>query len=259
MGLFTFIMKKAVPIPKLLNYESYAFIGPHPDDIEVGCAPTVAKLIAMGKRVCFIIATNGHYGTQDVELSKEKLVKIREQEAIRSAKILGVEDVRFLGFPDGGNYRVEDLKDKIAIELAKFKPDIIFTCDNHTKSETHPDHIKTGQATETAMLYCGFEVMMRDLGVHEAANPKGIAYYYTDKPNTYVNVSKYMNLKKKALEEHKSQFLCDEKAMNDFKMLNIYFKLQGVRYGMRRFSRYADAYRVLNTLHTHCAPDASKF
>lgn len=259
MGIFTFVMKKAVPVPKLLNYDSYAFVGPHPDDIEVACAPTVAKLTSMGKKVCFIIATDGQYGTQDENLPKDELVAIRQKEAIASAKLLGVDDVRFLGFPDGGSYSVEALRDKIAIELAKFKPDIIFACDNHVKSELHPDHIKTGRATEIAMLYCAFPLMMKDLGVNETATPKGIAYYYTDKPNTYVNVSKYMHLKNKALEEHKSQFLCDEQMINDFKLLQLFFKLQAVRYGMRRFCRYADAYRVLNTLHTHCVPDASKF
>lgn len=260
MGLFKFIIKRVVPIPKITKYDSFAFVGAHPDDIEVGCGPTVARLTAMGKRVCFIVATDGRYGTQDKNLDKNELIATRQQEAINAAKVLGVNDVRFLGFPDGGDYDVKKLKDKIAIELALFKPDIIFTIDNHVKAELHPDHIQTGQATETAMLYCYFPLMMRDLGVEETAKPKGIAYYYTDKPNSYVKVkSEHMKLRVKALNEHKSQFLCDDEMIKNYGLLCTLFKILGVRFGFRRLTRYADAYRVLSVLHTHCVPDASEF
>lgn len=260
MSLFTFIMKLAIPIPKILNHQSYAFIGAHPDDIEVGCGPTVAKLSAMGKRICFIIATDGRYGTFDSTLDRDELIKTRQEEAIQAAAVLGVNDIRFLGFPDGGDYNVKELKNKIAIELADFKPDMIFTIDNHIKSELHPDHIQTGQATETALLTCQFPLMMRDLGSNEVAKPKGIAYYYTDKPNRYVRLNgKLLKKRVEALEQHKSQFLPDEETAKLFRLLQFYFKLTAVRFGIRRLTRYADGYRVLSVLHTHCAPDASKF
>lgn len=259
MGLFKSILKRVVPIPKLLEYHSYAFVGPHPDDIEVGCGATVAKLAKMGKRICFIIATNGQYGSNDINVNKSELVELRKKEAIASARVLGVDDVRFLDFPDGGVYDIDDLKNKIAIELAKFKPDIIFTPDNHMKAEFHPDHLKTGRATEMAMLYCVFPLMMKDLGLNETASPKGIAYYYTDKPNTYINVTKTFNDKVASIREHKSQFLGDEEKEKEFKMLCLYFKIMGIRYGLRRFCRYADGYRVLSSMHTHCAPDACDF
>ena len=259
MSLFTFIMKRVVPIPKILNYQSFAFVGAHPDDIEVGCGPTVAKLAAMGKRICFITATDGRYGTLDTTIKCEDLINTRHDEAIAAAKVLGVSDVRNLGFSDGGDYSVEALKDKISIELAKFKPDIIFCIDNHVKSEIHPDHIKTGRATEIAMLYCAFPLMMKDLGVNEVAAPKGIAYYYTDKPNKYIGVSKFMKHREQALREHKSQFLEDPEVAKYFKLLCFYFKLTGFRFGLRRCHKYADAYRVLSSMHTHCVPDASKF
>lgn len=260
MSLFTFIIKRAVPIPKLLNYNSYAFVGAHPDDIEVGCGSTVARLTSMGKRVCFIIATDGGYGTLDPSLDKETLIKIRQEEAVKAAALLGVDDVRFLGFPDGGEYDMRRLKDKIAIELAKFKPDIIFTIDNHVKSEIHPDHIMTGRATEIAMLYSSFPLMMRDLGIEETAIPKGIAYYYTDKPNSYVKFNKQMlNMRFEALATHQSQFLCDEEMKKNFNLLKIVIRLMAKRYGIRRLYKYADAYRVLSIMHTHCLADASEF
>lgn len=251
------ILKKAIPVPKLLEQNSFAFIGPHPDDIEVGCGATVAKLARMGKRICFIIATDGQYGSDNINTSKKQLIETRKQEAIASAKVLGVEDVRFLGFPDGGNYDINDMRNKIAIELSDFKPDIIFTPDNHMKAEIHPDHINAGRATEMAMLYCHFPLMMKDLGTDQTATPKGIAYYYSDRPNTYINVSKTYEKKIQALEQHKSQFLDGENKLEEFKMLKLYFKIMAIRYGLKKFCKYADGYRVLSSLHTHCAPDAS--
>ncbi|HHU43010.1 MAG: PIG-L deacetylase family protein [Bacillota bacterium] len=257
MGLYKTILKKIVPIPKILEQDSFAFIGPHPDDIEVGCGATVAKLAKMGKRICFIVATDGRYGSSDPNVDIDKLIKTRQEEALASAKILGVEDVRFLGYSDCGDYTVEELSKKIAIELAKFKPDLIFTPDNHLRSETHPDHIKTGRASEIAMLRCAFPLMMKDLGIDEVAQPKGIAYYYTDKPNTYINVSKTYEDRISALKAHKSQFLSNEKLEQEFKMMQLYFKFTAIRHGLKRFYKYADAYRVLSVIHTHCAPEGS--
>ena len=257
MGLFKFIIKKAVPIPKIKDCEAFAFVGPHPDDIEVACGATVKKLTDMGKRVCFIIATDGRCGTQDLTLDQNELIKIRKDEAKAAAKSLGVDDVRFLDFPDGGDYTVEELKNKIAPEFADFKPDMIFTPDNHLKNETHPDHIKCGRATEIAMLTCQFPLMMNTLGSKETASPKGIAYYYTDKPNSFINVSKTFQDRINALKLHESQFLCDEKTKNDFKLMCIYFKLISIKNVMRKFCKYADGYRILSNMHLHCAPEAS--
>lgn len=253
MGLYRFLIKKVVPIPKILKQQSFAFIGPHPDDIEIGCGATVAKLTQMGKRVCFIIATDGQYGSFDKNTDKKQLVETRKLEAIAAAKKLGVTDVRFLGFPDGGDYCLTDLKNKISIELAEFQPDIVFAPDNHMRAETHPDHLKTGRAAEIAMLVCMLPLMMQDLGVDKTASPKGIAFYYTDKPNTYINVSKTFNAKMEAVRLHESQFPESEET----RLLSLYMKITAIRLGLRRFCRYADAYRVLSSLHLHCATEAS--
>jgi LmbE family N-acetylglucosaminyl deacetylase len=253
-------MKKVVPIPKLLEHDSYAFIGAHPDDIEVGCGPTVARLVEMGKRICFIVATDGRYGMYDPEMTVEKTVELRKKEAVKAAEVLGVKDVRFLGFPDGGGYDVNELKDKIAIELADFEPDLIFTIDNHVKSETHPDHINCGRASEIAMLTCTLPLMMRELGVNKTAKPKGIVYYYTDKPNSYIKIKKRHLLKRiEALEAHHSQFIAGGEMSENFHLLKLLFKVMAIRYGLKSFRVYADAYRALSVMHLHCAPDASDF
>jgi len=69
-------------------------IGAHPDDIELSCGGTVAKLANEGHAVALAELTRGELGTRGNE-------KIRGDEAINAAKILGVSIRRNLEIPDG--------------------------------------------------------------------------------------------------------------------------------------------------------------
>ncbi|MBU3089818.1 PIG-L family deacetylase [Clostridium gasigenes] len=259
MSISKFILKTTVPIPKILEYNTYIFIGAHPDDIECQCGGTIAKLIELGKKVSFIIVTDGRYGSQNINITQEELVIIRKNESYKAAEKLGVTNIKFLNFYDGGRYDIENVADKIAIELVCIKPDIIFTIDNHVKSEIHPDHLKVGRASELAFFKCSLPLIMNDLGSTNVAKPKGIAYYFTDKPNSFIKISKYFNLKIAAVSEHTSQFLSAEEGSASINEMIIMFKFDGIRYGIRCFSKYAEGFRVLSNKHLHCMPLSSKF
>ena len=62
MSLTRLALAFAAPTPKIESFQRYLFIGPHPDDIEIGAGATAAKLAAAGKDVCFLICTDGRYG-----------------------------------------------------------------------------------------------------------------------------------------------------------------------------------------------------
>src|SRR5215510_11441739 len=72
----------------------------HPDDAEFGAGGTVGKLVREGKQVTYCILTNGNKGSSDRTMTPERLAKIREEEQRNAARVLGVEVVDFLGFPD---------------------------------------------------------------------------------------------------------------------------------------------------------------
>src|SRR6185295_7250198 len=72
----------------------------HADDGEFLCAGTAAKFAAEGHKVTYIIITNGDKGSEDPEISPEKLAEIREAEQRAACEILGVQDVIFMGRPD---------------------------------------------------------------------------------------------------------------------------------------------------------------
>ena len=115
MSFLTWILKKfVVPIPKIDAFDEYLFIGPHPDDIEVGAGATVSRLVEMGKKVTYLIATDGCYGSQTADYNKAELIKTRQEESLAAAKVIGVNDVRFLPFSDCGIYDQNEITHAIA-------------------------------------------------------------------------------------------------------------------------------------------------
>ena len=96
MSVLKTILKLAAPLPDITKYERYLFLGPHPDDIEIGAGATAAKLAAKGKTLCFLICTDGRYGTDELKdpLTPEELVKIRQWEAADSAAASGRRPIR---------------------------------------------------------------------------------------------------------------------------------------------------------------------
>ena len=131
MGITKLALRVAAPFPKVQSFNRYLFVGPHPDDIEIGAGATVAALAAQGKNICFLICTDGRYGTVNLKesMSEEELIKTRREEAVRSAAALSVSDVRFLELSDGGFYNDDDLLRGIAGVISSFQPDVIFAPD----------------------------------------------------------------------------------------------------------------------------------
>ncbi len=254
MSITAPLLSLIVPLPKLLGGESYLFIGPHPDDIEVGCAPTVKRLVELGKEVHFLIVTDGRMGSV-IGLCGDELVPVRQAEAKESAALLGVaeENITFLPFCDGGMYQMEEVAKAIAREIVKVQADVVFAPDPDVRSECHLDHIKVGQAAKYAMNMAPYAPIMCGLGVRDAYASSALALYFTDKPNAFIRVSKYASFRKDALLCHKSQFTVVDMAA----MLN-YFSLRSMKMGLHCFASKADGYRSLAPVHWHCFPEAGE-
>ena len=75
-------------------------VSAHPDDIEFGCAGTVALWVEEGWDVRYVIVTSGQKGVQDARQDPEAFGRLREQESKRAAEICGVTDVTFLRYMD---------------------------------------------------------------------------------------------------------------------------------------------------------------
>lgn len=255
MGITKLAVKFAAPFPKVQSFDRYLFVGPHPDDIEIGAGATVAALAAQGKSICFLICTDGRYGTVNLKekISEEELIKIRREESLRSAAALGVKDVRFLELSDGGFYDNDDLLLRIASIISDFQPDIIFAPDPAPSSECHIDHLNVGKTVRTLAVNAANQGIMKKLG----ATPcplKAVAFYMTAKPNVFMKTTGFLKKQLAAIfENHLSQYPVD---CSDRKSIELYLKLRARDFGMRSFHITAEGFRILGTTHMHCLPEA---
>lgn len=258
MSLTRLALRFAAPVPKIESFQRYLFIGPHPDDIEIGAGATAAKLAAAGKDVCFLICTDGRYGDGCAPkgLSREELVELRKEESRNSAAILGVRDLRFLGLSDGGFYGDTELLEGMAAVIGDFKPDCVFAPDPWVSSECHQDHLRCGRAARQLGCFAPYAGIMERLGA-SSAPVKALCYYMTAKPTAYVKTAGgYREKQFRAVFDcHLSQF---PKGSQEAKSIALYLKLRSADMGLRCLASQAEGFRALGQIHMHCLPEAGK-
>ena len=240
-------------LPRIESFKRFLFVGPHPDDIEIGAGATIKRLADEGKNIAFLICTDGRYGDGFVgtDVSREELIAMRKEESIASAKYLGVSDVRFLDLSDGAFYQEEELLKGIIATISDFNPDIIFGPDYFVASETHPDHLRVGNAVKTAAFIAPYQGIMEQYGA-EPADVQAVAYYMTAKPNRYVK-TKGLKDQLRALKLHKSQY---PEGSNDYDSIKLYLTLRNIDASIRTMHFGAEGFRVLGKTHMHCLPEA---
>lgn len=255
MSLIKLILSKAVPIPRIENYQKFLFVGPHPDDIEIGAGATAATLAAMGKEICFLVCLDGRFGDGNAPegVRGDSLVELRKQEAIRSAAMLGVTDVRFLNLCDGGFYEQKDLVCKIAQVVGDFGPGVILAPDPDVTSECHADHRSVGAAARQVAYFAPYSGIMAGYGA-KPAPVQALAYFMTAKPNRFVKTRGYLPLQLKSIFDcHRSQF---PEGSSEGKSIALYLKLRAMDFGLRSGFGCAEGFRVLGVTHMHCFPEA---
>lgn len=257
MSITKLALRFAAPVPKPDQFQRYLFAGPHPDDIEIGAGASVAALSDKGKDICFLICTDGRYGDSNAPegMTREELIRLRKEEAVKSAAALGVTDVRFLELSDGGFYTNEELMQGIARVIGDFQPDILFAPDPFVSSESHTDHLNVGRAVRALAVSSGNKGIMEKLGAAPAP-VKALAYYMTAKPNAYIKTTGYLQRQIDAIfKNHLSQY---PEGSEDAAAIQLYLKLRAVDFGIRSFHKTAEGFRVLGSLHMHCLPEAGK-
>ena len=256
MSLTRLALRFATPAPKVEQYERYLFLGPHPDDIEIGAGATAAKLAAAGKQVCFLICTDGRYGLEHAPqgTTPEELIELRKAEALASAKALGVTDVRFLDFSDGGFYDVEDLVKGVARIIGEVQPQLILAPDPDVSSECHVDHRRTGETAKRLAFFAPFPQIMAQYGA-SAAPIRALAFYMTARPNRFVATRGFLPRQLSAILCHRTQFPPESEA---YKSVTLYLKLRSADFGLRSLKGQAEGFRVLGKTHMHCLPEAGR-
>ena len=251
MSLTSLVLHFAAPLPDLEGFERYLFVGPHPDDIEIGAGATVSRLASLGKQITFLICTDGRYGDENTDLLGLELARVRKEEARQSAGLLGVEDVRFLELSDGGFYSREDLFSGIAKVIGEVQPEVIFAPDPNVSSECHVDHLNVGQAVRRLAYLASNEGIMAQYGA-KPASIQVLAYYMTARPNRFVSTRGHLQKQLDAIFNcHMSQFPAGCAGADS---IRLYLKLRSIDFGIRSLKGQAEGFRVLGQTQMHCLP-----
>lgn len=251
------------PVPELLKMRRILCIQPHPDDMEVGAGGTIARLTASGASVAYVTVTDGGLGGPG---SRHDVALRRRREQEEAARILGVADLRWLDFPDGGTYSEDEVRARLIGEITRFRPEAVVTVDPWLSYEGHPDHRKTGLAAVGAALLSAFPAAVPEgqgrLFRELAAAPgtvsgeryqgvQAVALCMTASPNTFIDVTATWERKMEAIRAHSSQFP-DE----SWPFYGGYFRAKAAEYGRRIKAAQAEAFKVLSPTHLHVNPDA---
>ncbi len=73
----------------------------HPDDVDFGAGGTIARWTAAGVEVTYCIVTDGDAGGFDPSVPRSDIPGIRRGEQTAAAQAIGVDELHFLGYPDG--------------------------------------------------------------------------------------------------------------------------------------------------------------
>ncbi len=178
--------------------------GAHPDDVELGCAATIAKEVSLGKKVGIIDLTRGELGTRGT-------AETRDLESEEASKILGVEIRLNMGFADG--FFVNDKMHQIEIikMIRKFRPEIVLC---NATEDRHIDHAKGSNLVSEACFLSGLlkidtKFDKDDDSWQDPWRPNQVYHYIQWKnlePDFVVDISGFIDKKMEAVIAYKTQF-----------------------------------------------------
>jgi LmbE family N-acetylglucosaminyl deacetylase len=184
----------------------------HPDDVDFGVAGSVAVWTHAGVEVAYCIATDGDAGGSDRSVTRADMAVIRRHEQVEAARKVGVDDVTFLGFPDGRLEPDLDLRRAIARTIRQFRPDRVVSQSPERNwariYASHPDHLAAGEAAACAVYPDARNPFAFPELLDEGLEPHTVPELWimaTDRADRAVDATEYFELKLAALRSHRSQ------------------------------------------------------
>jgi LmbE family N-acetylglucosaminyl deacetylase len=220
----------------------------HPDDQEFTVAGTLAKWTRAGSQIVTVCITSGGAGSNastPPDMTREKLVPLREEEQRRACGVLGIREVVFLGYQDGMLEPSLALRRDLTRLIRRYRPDVL-VCGDPTvrfygnRYLNHPDHRVAADvaldaafpSAETRFIFP--ELLAEGLAPHKV---KQVFLHGSERPDTFVDIADVLDMKLAALKEHRSQ-------MGDWdptEMITGWARQEGARRGLAA----AEAFRLL--------------
>ncbi|GAA4074404.1 PIG-L family deacetylase [Actinomadura miaoliensis] len=185
----------------------------HPDDVDFGAAGTIAGWTSRGIEVTYLIVTDGDAGGFDDGMTRAEMGALRRDEQRAAAACVGVDDVRFLGYPDGLLEPTFDLRRDIARVIRQVRPDRVVMPSPERNYEriypSHPDHRAVGAAALDAVYPdarnpYAYPELLADEGL-EAWTAREVWLSGGPTVNHYVDVTDNFDRKLAALKSHVTQ------------------------------------------------------
>ncbi len=175
--------------------------GAHPDDVELSCGGTLAKLSSEGKKIGIIDLTQGELGTRGTP-------QIRKEEATLAANILNITLRENLLFKDGFFINDATHQLKIIEKIRQYKPNIVLC---NAIEDRHVDHPKGSELVSNSCFLSGLnKIETKHNGeIQNAWRPKMVFHYIQWKniePDFVIDISNYLDIKIEACLAYKSQF-----------------------------------------------------
>ena len=191
----------------------FMLIAAHPDDADFGPAGTAARWIDAGSEGWLVCCTSGDQGGEDPDADPLVLAAHREKEQRAAASIIGYAGVSFLHQPDGALANDLALREQLVREIRTFRPDAVLATDPETiiykdGGINHTDHRAAGIAAIDAVYPAARNPMAfpwlerSGLASHKV---RRVYLFWSDRSDTWVDVSATLERKIEALRAHASQ------------------------------------------------------
>ena len=223
---------------------------PHPNDAEFWCGGSIARWIAEGAEVRYVICTDGGKGTTDPSVSASDLAALRQQEQRDAADALGVQEVVLLGHADGALEDVDDFRRELVRQIRQSRPDVVVCPEPYRKNLAwHRDSRITGQVTLDAVFPCArdhlhFEELWRDEGL-EPHKTGTVLFWGTETPNAFVDIGDSLDAKAQAVKagRTRTEGIAEEGAGEG---IDAFIRRQGQEDVGDSGATYAEAFRRIN-------------
>jgi LmbE family N-acetylglucosaminyl deacetylase len=196
--------------------ERILVITAHPDDVDFGAAGTVATMTAAGVDVTYCIVTDGQAGGDDRSMSRDAMAALRRDEQRAAAATVGVDQVEFLGYPDGALIASMELRRDISRVIRRFRPQRVLAQSPERNWDrvfaSHPDHLAAAEAAACAVYpdarnpFAHAELLDEGLEPHTVDELWLMAFAES---TVYVETTATFDRKVKALRSHRSQLADD--------------------------------------------------
>jgi LmbE family N-acetylglucosaminyl deacetylase len=182
----------------------------HPDDAEIGSGGVIARWVAAGCEVSYVLCTNGQAGTADRSLAPDALVARRAAEQRAAADFMGVRHVEMLGYADGELEDTRAFLGDVVGAIRRHRPHTVFVHDPYRiRGFQHRDHRKAGiVATDAVYPYARDHLHFPEQITLEGLEPHKVRelwYWGADEPDVIVDVTESIDRQIAAIIRHQSQ------------------------------------------------------